>query len=84
MPIRIQRRPSKDPLAASAVSFMNPNQDNLVICRKPYVNYPGLKDAKPSIIALCKLPHFEPNYAKKHYLSPIALLQVNFSSTTDV
>ena len=38
--------PPKNHLAASTVSVMNPNQDNMVICRKPYLNYPRLKYAK--------------------------------------
>ena len=28
-------------LTAEAVSFMNTNQDNLIICRKLYLNYPA-------------------------------------------
>ena len=58
-------------LTAEAVSFMNTNQDNLIICRKLYLNYPGLKDAEPLIIALCNLQLFGLVYATKHYMSQI-------------
>ena len=81
---RQSKGPANDHLAASAVSVMNPNKDKLVICRKLYLNYPGLKDAELSIIALCKLQLFGLIYAIKHYMSQIVLVQVNFSSTTNV
>ena len=79
---RLSRGPPKHPLAASAVSFMNTNQDNLIICRKLYLNYPGLKDAEPLIIALCNLQLFGLVYATKHYMSQIAHVPVNFKITT--
>ena len=63
---------------------MNPNQDNLVINRKPYVNYPELKHAAASIIAVCNLQLFGPNYAPEHNITQLALLKINFSSTTDL
>ena len=63
---------------------MNPNQDNLVINRKPYVNYPELKHAASSIIAVCMLQLLVPNYAPGHQMTQLALLKINFSSTTDV
>ena len=80
----LSQGPPKDHLAASAISVMNLNQDKLVICRKLYLNYPGLKYAEPSIIALCKVLLFGLIYATKHYMSYIIPVPVNFSSTTNV
>ena len=41
----LYRRPPKDNFAAASVCFMNPNQDNLIICWKLYLDINGPKDA---------------------------------------
>ena len=76
----LNRGPLKDHLAASAVCVRNQNQDNLVICRKLYLNFNGLKGAAPSKIALCNLQLVAMFYGTDHYLGQVMYFPRNFTS----
>ena len=75
-----QPRTLKDHSAASAVNFMNPNQDDLVICRKLYLDFIGPKDAAPAKIELCNLQLLAMFYGTDHYLGQIMYFPQNFTS----
>ena len=50
---------------------MNPNQDNLVIYRKYYLDFSGPKSATPSKIALCNLQLLALFCGTDHYMGQI-------------
>ena len=59
---------------------MNPNQYNLVICRKLYLDFNGPKGAAPAKIALCNLQLFALFCGIDHYLGQIVYFPQNFTS----
>ena len=65
------RGPPKGHSTASAISFINPNQDYQDICKKLYLAFNRPKGAAPSNIALSNLQLFALFYGTDYYMGQI-------------